>query len=143
MFKASTSVVSRTISRACHEEIALRGFRALTTSTTSSISSISSISNQALRGLTISGPTGQQVFGAQHAGVRGTMTGFGTGFAESMGSSTISLPSNITLDGLVMTDEIYIPVTQAGRLLLGKSEEIEPTRRWRSWDRSQSRRRRF
>eukprot|EP00405_Crypthecodinium_cohnii_P015197 CAMPEP_0206449732 /NCGR_PEP_ID=MMETSP0324_2-20121206/18281_1 /ASSEMBLY_ACC=CAM_ASM_000836 /TAXON_ID=2866 /ORGANISM="Crypthecodinium cohnii, Strain Seligo" /LENGTH=96 /DNA_ID=CAMNT_0053919199 /DNA_START=338 /DNA_END=629 /DNA_ORIENTATION=+ len=54
------------------------------------------------------------------------MTGFGTGFAESMGSSTISLPSNITLDGLVMTDEIYIPVTQAGRLLLGKSEEKSP-----------------
>mmetsp|Transcript_60482 Transcript_60482/g.132395 ORF Transcript_60482/g.132395 Transcript_60482/m.132395 type:complete len:127 (-) Transcript_60482:145-525(-) len=126
MFKASTSIASRVASRACHEDVALRGFRALTTSTTSS--------TQGLRG--------QHRFGVQHSTVRGSMTGFGSGFVDSMGPSATSLPSNITLNGLVMTDETYIPVTQAGRLLMGKSEEVEESSRRRK-DRSQPRRRVF
>jgi len=72
------------------------------------------------------------------------MTGFGNGFADSMGPTTTDLPANITLGGPIITDEIYVPITQAGRLLLGQSEEAAaPARRWRTWNRSQPRRRLF
>eukprot|EP00405_Crypthecodinium_cohnii_P015050 CAMPEP_0206459758 /NCGR_PEP_ID=MMETSP0324_2-20121206/24360_1 /ASSEMBLY_ACC=CAM_ASM_000836 /TAXON_ID=2866 /ORGANISM="Crypthecodinium cohnii, Strain Seligo" /LENGTH=154 /DNA_ID=CAMNT_0053931357 /DNA_START=232 /DNA_END=697 /DNA_ORIENTATION=- len=113
MLKASTTIASNAICRACQEGniSALRSLRTLMPRTVTSLK----------------GVRGQQTSAVQLASVRGSMTGFGSGFADSLGPSATALPSNITLNGLVITDEIYIPVTQAGRLLLGKSEEVAPT----------------